>query len=286
MAGMALTQDLGALVIHLRAIKPTFIQEHMGRAAQQFGLTLIGESNPDLAQSIHDQTGEKPFTASGLMCGDAPLKGKVEQGDAVWIRFTALNAPLVAAFDVYRNSSPYMVELNRQHWRVERIEWAHLTSYQTLIDQHRHIFPMEQITFRFACATTFRSHGVNLPLPLPSLVLGSLLTRWDKFTNHRLHQMPREQVNAFIAHHVLLSRHRIETALYRGKQGGKEIGFVGEATFDLVKKSSHLGTQEPETEGLLQQEYLWMARTINLLADFARFSGIGRKTTSGMGMVI
>jgi hypothetical protein len=41
---------------------------------------------------------------------------------------------------------------------------------------------------------------------------------------------------------------------------------------------------QPERASLLNTEYLWMARTINLLATFAFFSAVGRKTATGMGM--
>jgi CRISPR-associated endoribonuclease Cas6 len=278
--------ELGVLRFRLHALKETFIDQHMGRAVQQFGLTLIGDSNPDLAKSIHDQTAEKPFTVSPLMRGKMGVKGKVSENDELWIQLTALNAPLVLALEMYRRTSPTMIELDRQHWRVEGVSWTHLSSYQQLMDAHRHSTPREEIAFLFASAATFRSNGVNMPLPTPSLVFGSLLSRWDTFTSHRLHDMPREQVMAFINHHLLLSRHKIETVLYRGKQGGKEIGFVGQATYDLTRKSEHLEKHDPQTEALLRKEYVWMARTINLLCDFAVFSGVGRKTTTGMGMIL
>lgn len=132
---------------------------------------------------------------------------------------------------------------------------------------------------------TFRSQMVNMPLPTPSLVFGSLLARWMNFTAHRLRDLPQDQVTVFIQHHILISQHNIHTQLVRGKQGGKEIGFVDEVVYELAYKSDYLGKHEPELEAMLRDEHIWFARAIDLLADFAVYSSIGRKTTTGMGVV-
>ncbi len=73
--------------------------------------------------------------------------------------------------------------------------------------------------------------------------------------------------------------------LIRGKQGGKEVGFVGSVGYELARTSAHLRDHDPELEALLQQEAVWFARTLGLLAEFAFYSGVGRKTTTGMGLV-
>lgn len=291
--------DLAALVICLRATVPTHINQHMGRAVFQFGLTILARFDETLAQTIHDMTEEKPFTSSGLMTTRMDgavftVNGDLNKGDMVWIRLTGLRADVVAALDHYRKGirerqgEKVIEELNRLPWEVVSATWDHewggLTSYQNLIDRHRVARPAYQLTLEFASATTFRSNSVNMPFPLPYLVFGSLLSRWQSFTHHRLRDLPDDQVDSFIENRVLLSRYDLQTALYYYKNGGKEIGFTGKATFDLSKKSAHLEKHDPELEALLQKEFIWMARLMGLLADFARFSGIGRKTTTGMGM--
>lgn len=290
--------ELAALVIELRASRNTHLSNHMGRAVQQAGLRLLGESDPDLAQKIHDMTDEKPFTVSPLMRGSSALYGDANVGSPAWIRLTGLRADvamaLVACHDRLKarlNAGERVyIEINRLYWDVSGIfldnhEWAGCTSYDGLFDQYRLAVPQNRLKLQFASATTFRSNGVNVPLPLPSLVFGSLLSRWQAFTSHQLLEMPYEQVEAFIQHHIMLSQHNIQTALYRGKQGGKEVGFIGQVSFELLRESEHLAKHDPALEKLLSTEYTWMARTINLLTAFALYSAVGRKTTTGMGMV-
>jgi len=295
--------DLVALVIELCAMMPTYIDNHMGRAVQYFGLMLIDQQDAPLAETLHDSGDQKPFTASGLMQpdsrGDFPLYGHVEAGDCAVIRLTGLSESTAAALlgyhDTTRNQlaqgEQVIIELDRLPWAVRGIHltqhpWAGCTTYQTLIDQQRQAYPPKSLTLHFIAPTTFRSQTVNMPLPLPTLVFGSLLTRWTNFTSHRLRDLPKHQLDAFIAHHLLLSRHDVRTEMIRGKQGGKEIGFIGTATYELIRKSDHLTKHDPELEAFIQAEHVWFARTLGLLADFAFYSGVGRKTTTGMGMVL
>lgn len=118
------------------------------------------------------------------------------------------------------------------------------------------------------------------------MVFGSLLACWCEFTPHRLRDLPDDLLYAFIRYHILLSQHEVRSVLYRYKNGGKEVGFTGWAQFDLTHGCEYLTRQQPDLEAALRREYIWLARMIGLLADFARFSGLGLKTANGMGMVI
>lgn len=290
--------DLGALVVKLRALVPFHAARHMGRAVQQFGLAQIGCVDPTLAEYVHDSTTAKPFTVSGLMNGDAAIHDQCDPGQPAWIRLTALSAPVVAALEARRedlnrqleSGERVIVELDRQPWKLESIgwenaEWSGRTSYQALIDSHRFARPAPRLGLHFITASAFRTRGTNLPLPVPALVFGSLLSRWQTFTAHRLRDLPDDQVDAYLTHCIHLSRHDIQTVLYHGKQGGKQIGFVGRTTFELVRRNPQLQRSDEALAALLEREYIWMARLVNLLADFAFYSGIGLKTTTGMGMV-
>ncbi len=99
--------DLAALRLDLRALDSFPVTDHMGRAVNQAGLTLVGVSNP-------------PLTASGLMRGDAPLIGRVEAGSTAWVRFTALTADttaaLIAYHDLMKTGEPLEIEIDRKRW--------------------------------------------------------------------------------------------------------------------------------------------------------------------------
>lgn len=287
--------DLVALVIEIRALDAREIRNHLGRALQHFGLVVIGHSNPALADQLHENEDQKPFTVSGLMGPKGILYGKIAPGDRAWVRITGLSQAVADALLAYHHfvqarleqNTAEIIDLDRTAWTITALhvngaEWAGCSSYQRLIQ--RQLIPPTHLAFQFLSPTTFRSQTVNMPLPLPSLVFGSLLTRWGLFTPHRLRDLPQEQVDLFIAHHVMIAGHELKTALVRGKQGGKEIGFTGSVRYELLRESDHLQKHAPETEALIQKEYRWFALTLSLLADFAVYSSIGRKTTTGMGM--
>jgi len=292
-----MTPDLAALIIHLRAPRPMHVYNHMGRATFQLGLMLLNALDPALAVDIHDEGAEKPFTVSGLMRGDSVHFGDLETGDACWLRFTALSESTVAALDAYHRSTmtcltegtAVFVEIDRMMWEVTAVVWDDsvlpgLISYQQLIERHQQVAPSQMQTLNFRSATTFRSNGTIMPLPRPDLVFGSLLNRWIAFTSHRLRDLPDDQLMMFLTHHVVIGGYQTQTALYKGKNGSQEIGFTGEVSFELLKTSEFLQKREPALEKVLRRDYVWFARTVNLLADFAYYSGVGRKTTNGMGM--
>jgi CRISPR-associated endoribonuclease Cas6 len=286
--------DLMALVIELKALMPTTIDNHMGRTIQRSGLLAIGETNPALAALIHGMDEQKPFTVSGLMGSHGILYGRVQPGDRAWIRLTGLSADIAAALLAYSETlraklqtETVVMQMDRMDWAITAVHheghpWAGRSSYQTLLQ--RQLIPPTHLSLNFVTPATFRSQTVNMPLPLPALVFGSLLSRWTLFTPHRLRDLPQDQLDLFIAHHVVICQHKIQTALVRGKQGGKEIGFSGQAAYELLPQSDHLLRHNPDLEALIQKEYHWFALTLALLADFAFYSGIGRKTTTGMGM--
>jgi CRISPR-associated endoribonuclease Cas6 len=283
--------DLVALVIELQAQMPTYISNHMGRAVQAIALGLIAENNPLLAQHIHDDNQPKPFTVSGLMQDDALLYGHVQTGDQAWIRITGLSAEIAQVLLMIYHQPPETISISQQAWRITHVHisdhrYAGNTSYQTLIQRHTTERPNRQINMRFITPTTFKIQDVTVPLPLPFQTFDSLLSRWITFTAHRLHDLHDDQLNAYIARHIVISQHRIQTALIRGKNGGKEISFLGDVTYELLPKSEYLAKHDPALENLLQAERVWFARTMSLLAEFAFYSGVGRKTTIGMGLVI
>ncbi len=204
--------------------------EHQGR----LGLELINHADPD----------QKPFTASGLMHEDLRLDqpmlyGTVAAGTPAWIRLTGLSSKVAGALLTYArqtrqllaSGTPLQIELDCLPWKLTGVHiddrghpWAGQTTYQALIDRHTPANPAAKLERTFASATTFRSQRVNLPLPLPSLVFGSLLTRWMLFTAHRLRDLPHEQLDAYIQHHVLLSPNDADS----GQAGGQRSGICGQ----------------------------------------------------------
>jgi CRISPR-associated endoribonuclease Cas6 len=113
------------------------------------------------------------------------------------------------------------------------------------------------IDFKFLTPTSFKQGKNVQPFPLPELVFNGLLRRWNIFAPEAL-KFPKIEWNGVV------SAYELKTYAMK-MEGGAEIGAEG-----LVKYKFADSEQ---------------ARIATILAQFATFAGIGRKTTMGMGQV-
>ncbi len=113
------------------------------------------------------------------------------------------------------------------------------------------------IELQFTSPTSFKQYQNIQPFPLPELVFGNLLRRWNKFASTEL-QFPQIQWQG------LVSAFELETHALK-MEAGAEIGTVGWVKYRFL---------DPE-----------QARIATILANFAVFAGVGRKTAMGMGQV-
>ena len=113
------------------------------------------------------------------------------------------------------------------------------------------------IELQFLSPTSFKQNQNIQPFPLPDLVFNSLLRRWNRFAPAEL-QFPQVEWQG------LVSAFDIKTHALK-MEAGAEIGTVGWVKYRF-----------PDPE---------QARIATILANFAVFSGVGRKTAMGMGQV-
>ncbi|MEM6284462.1 MAG: CRISPR system precrRNA processing endoribonuclease RAMP protein Cas6 [Chloroflexota bacterium] len=263
----------------------------MGRAVQHVLLRQVVEPHdPTLSQALHDSSGLKPYTVTGLMRPDAvqPLYGDVRAGDRAWIRMVGLRRDVTVALREWAFFAPDLIEIDGVPWHVEAVyhtQRSHFaaggTSYRRMVAQAQQPTPAPKISMAFPSPTAFHSGGVNLPFPLPSLVFGSMARQWAAFNGPTL---PTE-LDPFIEHYVMLHRYNLETAIFSFKQGSKQIGFTGTTVYEIASRNRRLERVQPELSATLQQDHRRLAQMVPLLVDVSFYSGIGVKTTSGMGFV-
>lgn len=123
--------------------------------------------------------------------------------------------------------------------------------------------PPRQVTLEFASPTAFKSAGLTVPVPMPNLVFGSLVERWNAFSPVTL----SPEMRRFGEEMVALSRYRLESRVVEQKNNALRIGGVGQATYVAVAADRY-----------------WLA-VLQMLADFALYSGVGVQTATGMGQV-
>jgi CRISPR-associated endoribonuclease Cas6 len=286
--------DLGALVIHVRTGSDIVVQNHMGPAIQrQFfpaGQDTL-EAQGRIALTEEESTDRlMPYSTSELMQmkQTAPIHGQLEAGAEAWFRVTGLNESICAQLEAFRVSAPPYLELDRVPWEIVRITWddapwATASTYQKLMQaaQALHDTPTH-IHFEFASATTFRSEGANISAPLPHLVFNSLANRWAEITGWALRE--KSLWNAFTRYHIMLNDHMTHTEMVRVKEGGKEIGFTGQAVYEFKSTNDALARENPALEAEIKSDYPNLCRVASMLADYAQFAGVGRKTSTGLGM--
>jgi CRISPR-associated endoribonuclease Cas6 len=209
---------------------------------------------------------------------------EVQAGQTGWLRFTGLTGEVSGHLLGLAVEPPETVELDGRSFTVTGATtdpaahpWAGEISYQDLaapflLGGQRRIAP--SIPLEFVSPTTFRSQGRYVPLPLPELVFGSLLDRWQRFAPIAL----SPEVRRFAAEAVALSRYQLRTRGLPYKQGIKlgegqktrgtvQIGFTGQVVFVALNRDRY-----------------WL-NVLHLLAAFAFYSGVGYQTGTGLGQV-
>ena len=151
--------------------------------------------------------------------------------------------------------------------------WA---GYNTLSDLYQRwgSAPPEEsarkITLEFASPTIFSRRtedGMGKfmePFPAPAMFFGSVAAMWN---DHMPTPLDKGAVRSYAEETVVVGLFNMKSRMFR-YWGQPQIGSTGTITYLLKDRKNHE-----------------MIRTLNLLADFAFYSGVGYKTTMGMGQV-
>lgn len=266
--------ELLSLVLELRpeAAPGRALPAWWGAAAHALLLSAVRQVNPGLAARLHDEQGPRPFTTSTLM--GVGVHRTLDPACLYTLRFTALQAEVASALlEASSVGGPLApgarLELDYLPFTVERVlltpaehPWAGESSYQRLMSAHLvQPAPPRRLHLRLASPTGFRSAEKQQPFPLPELVFGSLLERWNIFSPMAF---PAE-VRRFAAECLGVSAFNLRTRSAQLKDGGLRIGCVGEVTFTA-----------------LHYDRYWMS-LLHTLAAYAFFSGVGASTPLGFG---
>lgn len=294
-------------VIKLINLHPVTLTHIGGQHAHAAFLDIVRAVDESLSRRLHDLNGRKPFTVSPLMGlprsskheGHKGHEGRrkkesvdsvrsavkneihVREGWECWLRVTMLDEGLFKSFIDYFMTSPPTPLLNREgripairlgdaHFLVSEIlttpgshPWAGYTTLDEL--QKRLDEPAPQsITLEFHSPTSFKLQNDDIEtVPYPKLLFGNLANAWKALTGENM----VEAVEKYAAGHVRPVLHRLERRVLT-MRNHPELGIVGRVEYQF-----HAPEDTP------------LARALNLLADLAFYSGTGRKTAQGMGMV-
>ena len=269
-----------SLVLNLLPQSPIPPQYLTGRHLHALFLTLVSSVDSTLGDRLHDSTADKAFTLSPLQINSPLLKGgkggsklqyshqqPIPAGTPCWWRISLLDDTLFGKLtQLWLNLNPnrpwhlgpadlYITSIQGTPKSIQ--PWANASTYAQLYEEAND--RNSSINLTFSTPTAFRQGQYDTTLPTRESVFNSLLSRWNKYSGIEFPQIAIESIfPSFV---------NIHTEILADSRS-KFIGIIGEVTYKI------LGAVEPI-----------QIKQINALADFALYTGVGRKTTMGMGMM-
>ncbi len=285
-------------VITVQPSEVVTIAANQGRAVHAWFLDQVRRADAGLAQELHQGQTQRPFTVSNLF-GYGKERGdevRLSPERTYSLRFTSFapalstllcerlapglpasitlgNAPLQVVSSTTdgstKPSSRAFVPSSGRGAQAEGLAtgaeahpWAGTDSFEELVQRHTLGGNVpRRVGLRFASPTLFRSNDVNVPLPLPGLVFGGLLDKWNAFAPLQLHPDTRRFAQECLA----ISRYRLETRRVTFGERRAVAGCVGECFYAIQSNDRY-----------------WVG-LMHLLAAFAFYAGAGRQTTMGLG---
>jgi CRISPR-associated endoribonuclease Cas6 len=244
----------------------------LGRATHAIFLDWVRGVAPAAATALHAAEPLKPFTTGLLEEGV-----RLDAAGTSWLpdrlyhlRFTSFSPELSALLrERVLPARPERVRLEQGEGRVEAVytaagehPWAGQTTYEALAREHLLATrpPPARLALGFDAPTTFRVAGRHVPLPLPELVYGSLLERWNAWAPVRLDEGLRARATSALA----VAYHRLQSRQVRFGDS-QQVGFVGQCAYVAIERDADL------------------LRQLGILTAFAFWSGVGHRTTMGLG---
>lgn len=266
---------LTAAVLTVTPLEESTGPAFAGRAVQAWFLELVRLFNPVLAGELHTGDGPRPYTVSDLVGVGPRRSGQrlLSPERSGWLRITTLTPelsawlterilPMLPGTHIDLGGTP--VRIDQATVSPEVHQWAGQATPQALVTAGSlESQATRRVMLRFASPTTFRSQGSNVPFPLPDLVFGSLLNRWNAFAPVTLHPDARRFAEA----RIVASKYRLQSKFVEFARGqrGAAVGCMGTCRYVIQSGDRYWGG------------------VIRTLAAYAFFSGVGARTTMGLG---
>jgi CRISPR-associated endoribonuclease Cas6 len=288
--------ELFSLLLRLHAIEPGQVAPGAGHQVQAAFLDLVHQADPPLAEWMHRPNQRRPYTVGLLQGFNHLTKAEVEEarsrqqavpvqpGQTYWLRISILDATVFGSFARYliRNPRTLTVRIGDVHFEISRLVHApdaaisasSWVAYSSFADLCIPSPTQGRYSFEFATPTAFsrgqKSWGKMLKVfPESHYVFESLARQWEAFApvefRMEAHGLALNRLIEWCEEHVIVTHYTLETGYLSFSRFG-QVGFQGTVTYEI---------KGPPTASEAQ----WLSP----LARFALFSGIGYKTTMGMG---
>ncbi len=262
---------LHSIILELCAVNTTPIAAYRGDHTHALFLDLVRQVDAELSGRLHDEPEYRPFTVS-VLHGARVSDGMqaLQAGQVYRLRLTLLDGG-----GLWQGLSAHFLEASALTLRLDKAQlqltrvistpaadatgWAGYSDWQTLAAAS----PRGAITMRFASPCAFSLGDRRFALfPEPILLWDSLVRSWNRYAPAVL-QVDKVALRDFVTQQVTVSDYELHT--------GKAVfathtqkGFMGSCSYQLKSNQG-------------------CASQLAALAEFARYAGVGSKTTSGMG---
>lgn len=304
---------LYALVLRLRPLERGTLMPFSGELVHGAWLDWLRAAAPDVAAMLHDGNKRRLFTCSSVQFPLPLERVREAERENVHLPLTPEKTYLVRVtlllgelFPLFYNTllhfnmaefgakRPPFMAIGKQSFLLEEViadrddagNWTGFTSFGQLVEKAKEQVPdkSETVTLEFASITSFnwinvadKTYGNFFArLPLPQYVFPWLAKRWRALAPPELAgvvQVERiqqyVQVDGVVIDDYSLRPHRVQYPDY------PQRGFVGSCSYLLR------GPDEATTE----EAPLTLRQQLLMLAQLAFYTGVGYKTTMGMGQV-
>nr|BBH87580.1 CRISPR-associated endoribonuclease Cas6 [Thermosporothrix sp. COM3] len=293
---MSATQDsLFALLLTLHPVEASTVPISSGHLVQSAFLDLIRQADPALSEWLHRPNQRRPYTISALqfphltprqyvaaMYENRPMQ--VLPAHSYSFRITLLDTIIFQTLldALLTKAHTLRIRIGEAHFAIHQIQsgtepeqvrqsWAGSTTFQHI---HTLAPARKRYRFEFASPTAFskgqRPWGKMLALlPEPGSVFESLARQWETFAPAGLRLSDAEllprQLESWCAENVIVHHYELQSCYVPSGSYGHN-GFIGNITYEVKGNPT-----APE------------ARWLTPLARFAYYSGVGAKTSMGMG---
>ncbi|HLH63454.1 MAG TPA: CRISPR system precrRNA processing endoribonuclease RAMP protein Cas6 [Ktedonobacteraceae bacterium] len=304
---------LYALLLKLRPLEKGTLMPFSGELVHAAWLDWMRNAAPDVATMLHEGNKRRFFTCSSVQFPLAPDKMRFAERENVHlpvdpqktytIRITLLLGELFPLFynsllhfnmaELGTKNLPFM-QIGKQQFLLEEVisgndessGWTGFTTFAGLVEKARtaRLGNPESLTLQFDSLTTFNrstaretGYGKHFAcLPLPQYVFWGLIRRWQELAPpHLADIVQKEEIEHYINEEgIIIKDYELKTHLVHLVNHPQE-GFVGSCKYHLRGSDDAL-----TAEGALP-----VRRQLLLLAQLAFYTGVGYKTTMGMGRI-
>jgi CRISPR-associated endoribonuclease Cas6 len=228
------------------------IQNFQYSFGYQFYGMLMEMIDTDYAQSLHTQD-FNPVNQYVM-----PVIGKNE---AIWT-VNLLGEQAVEKFSpVIDKQDSFFLEKNQANIRIISREHTFVQSEKDIIKSAEKVYNSSGFILRFNSPTSFKSNNEYMLFPTVHHIINSLVNKWSSYSKD--YAIKDEDAIHYVISGLKILSYRLQSSYYRMK-GTLIPGFIGEI---------FIGVKLPAA----------LTEILKLLLYFANFSGIGIKTSRGMG---